>query len=85
MFCMPISIRGTVIGVVQMINKIGGDGVFTKVEHKCTQNMRFKVYFSSQEDEETMEQFVAYIGSALHHAKLYDKIRKSEQKYKVIL
>ena len=65
MFCMPISIRGTVIGVVQMINKIGGDGVFT------------------QEDEATMSQFVAYIGSALHHAKLYDKIRKSEQKCKV--
>ena len=38
-----------------------------------------------KEDEETMKQFVAYIGSALHHAKLYDKIRKSEQKYKVIL
>ena len=50
-----------------MINKIGGDGVFTK------------------EDEATMEQFVTYIGSVLHHAKLYDKIRKSEQKYKVIL
>ena len=32
-----------------------------------------------------MEQFVAYIGSALHHSKLYDKIRKSEQKCKVIL
>ena len=30
-----------------------------------------------------MEQFVAYIGIALHHAKLYDKIRKSEQKVKV--
>ena len=26
---------------------------------------------------------MAYIGSALHHAKLYDKIRKSEQKIKV--
>ena len=64
---MPISIRGTVIGVVQLINKIGGDGVFTT------------------EDEETIEQFAAYIGSALHHAKLYDKIRKSEQKFKVEL
>jgi hypothetical protein len=29
MFCMPISIRGTVIGVVQMMNKIGGDRVLT--------------------------------------------------------
>merc|ERR1711892_1177536 len=65
MFCIPINIRGAVTGVVQMVNKIGGDGVFTK------------------EDEVTMEQFVAYIGSALHHAKLYDKIRKSEQRIKV--
>ena len=31
LFCMPISIRGAVTGVVQMINKIGGEGVFTKV------------------------------------------------------
>jgi len=31
--CMPICIRGTVIGVVQMVNKQQGDGVFTKV---CT-------------------------------------------------
>ena len=28
---MPICIRGTVIGVVQMVNKQHGDGVFTKV------------------------------------------------------
>ena len=27
----------------------------------------------------------AYIGLALHHAQLYDKIRRSEQKYKVAL
>ena len=26
-----------------------------------------------------------YCGLALHHAKLYDKIRRSEQKYKVAL
>ena len=31
LFCMPISIRGAVTGVVQMINKIGGEGAFTKV------------------------------------------------------
>ena len=29
--CMPICIRGTIIGVVQMVNKQHGDGVFTKV------------------------------------------------------
>ena len=39
----------------------------------------------TQEDGELIENFVAYIGLALHHAKLYDKIRRSEQKYKVAL
>ena len=29
--CMPICIRGTVIGVVQMINKKTGEGIFTRV------------------------------------------------------
>ena len=29
--CMPICIRGTVIGVVQMVNKKGEGEVFTKV------------------------------------------------------
>ena len=64
--CMPICIRDQVIGVVQMINKIGGP-VFTN------------------EDEEAFEMFSVYCGLALHHAKLYDKIRRSEQKYKVAL
>lgn len=62
---MPIFIRGSVIGVVQMVNK--HIGVFT------------------QEDEIAFETFGVYCGLALHHAKLYDKIRKSEQKYKVAL
>ena len=35
-----------------------------------------------QEDEEAFEMFSVYCGLALHHAKLYDKIRRSEQKYK---
>ena len=34
----------------------------------------------NQEDGELIENFVAYIGLALHHAKLYDKIRKVENK-----
>ncbi|CAM1293641.1 Uncharacterised protein g792 [Pycnogonum litorale] len=34
-------------------------------------------------DEEGFSTFAVYCGLALHHAKLYDKIRKSEQKYKV--
>lgn len=63
--CMPIFIRGSVIGVVQMVNK--HEGVFTKA------------------DEDSFEMFAVYCGLALHHAKLYDKIRRSEQKYRVAL
>lgn len=63
--CMPIYIRGSIIGVVQMVNKHSG-------------------YFTN-EDEEAFETFAIYCGLALHHAKLYDKIRKSEQKYRVAL
>ncbi|KAB0792388.1 hypothetical protein PPYR_14347 [Photinus pyralis] len=63
--CMPIFIRGAVIGVVQMVNK--HSGYFTK------------------EDEEAFEMFAVYCGLALHHAKLYDKIRRSEQKHRVAL
>uniref|UniRef100_A0A914WWF4 Phosphodiesterase n=1 Tax=Plectus sambesii TaxID=2011161 RepID=A0A914WWF4_9BILA len=63
--CMPIFIRGSVIGVVQMVNKTGG--AFTKA------------------DEDAFETFAIYCGLALHHAKLYDKIRRSEQKYRVAL
>ncbi|KAK3922817.1 putative 3',5'-cyclic phosphodiesterase pde-5 [Frankliniella fusca] len=37
------------------------------------------------EDEEAFETFAVYCGLALHHAKLYDKIRRSEQKYRVAL
>lgn len=63
--CMPIFIRGSIIGVVQMINK--------------------KTGFFTKEDEEAFEMFAVYCGLALHHAKLYDKIRRSEQKYRVAL
>lgn len=63
--CMPIFIRGTVIGVVQMVNKHSG-------------------YFTI-EDQEAFEMFAVYCGLALHHAKLYDKIRRSAQKYRVAL
>ncbi|KAF7640078.1 PDEase domain-containing protein [Meloidogyne graminicola] len=63
--CMPIFIRGNIIGVVQMVNK--RNGVFTQV------------------DEEAFETFAVYCGLALHHAKLYEKIRRSEQKHKVAL
>ncbi|VDD93505.1 unnamed protein product [Enterobius vermicularis] len=63
--CMPIFIRGVVIGVVQMVNKISG---------------RF-----TEQDESAFETFAVYCGLALHHAKLYDRIKRSEQKYRVAL
>ncbi|GFQ71124.1 probable 3',5'-cyclic phosphodiesterase pde-5 [Trichonephila clavata] len=65
LLCMPIFIRGSVIGVVQMVNKSSGS--FTK------------------NDEEDFATFAIYCGLALHHAKLYDKIRRSEQKHKLAL
>ena len=40
-------------------------------------------FLTFQEDEEAFQTFSVYCGLALHHAKLYDKIRRSEQKYKV--
>lgn len=39
----------------------------------------------NSEDEEAFEMFAVYCGLALHHAKLYDKIKRSEQKYRVAL
>lgn len=63
--CMPIYIRGLLIGVVQMVNK--------------------RVGYFAKEDEEAFEMFAVYCGLALHHAKLYDKIRRSAQKYRVAL
>ena len=48
------------------------------------EDKKFYGYFllKFQEDEEAFEMFSVYCGLALHHAKLYDKIRRSEQKYK---
>uniref|UniRef100_A0A8R1XS20 Phosphodiesterase n=1 Tax=Onchocerca volvulus TaxID=6282 RepID=A0A8R1XS20_ONCVO len=63
--CMPIFIRKSVIGVVQMINK--ADGPFT------------------MHDQKSFETFAVYCGLALQHAKLYNQIRRSEQKYRVAL
>lgn len=63
--CMPIYNRGSIIGVVQMVNK--KMGCFTKI------------------DEQAFEMFAVYCGLALHHAKLYQKIRRSEQKNRVAL
>lgn len=41
--------------------------------------------FLFKDDEKAFEMFAVYCGLALHHAKLFDKIRRSEQKYKVAL
>ncbi|KAJ8979761.1 hypothetical protein NQ317_015238 [Molorchus minor] len=41
-------------------------------------------YFT-RDDEEAFAMFAVYCGLALHHAKLYDKIIKSEQRYRVAL
>lgn len=37
------------------------------------------------DDEDAFELFAVYCGLALHHAKLYDRIQLSEQKYRVAL
>ena len=39
----------------------------------------------TKEDEESFESFATYCGLALHQAKLYDRIRLSEQIYRVTL
>uniref|UniRef100_A0AC35FE77 3',5'-cyclic-nucleotide phosphodiesterase n=1 Tax=Panagrolaimus sp. PS1159 TaxID=55785 RepID=A0AC35FE77_9BILA len=39
----------------------------------------------TQVDEEAFETFAVYCGLALHHAKLYDKIRRSEIKHRVAM
>ena len=64
LYTSPIIVRGTVLAVLQLVNKEGP--------------ARF-----SREDEEVVEQFSAYLGLSLHHAKLYDKIRKNEAKTSV--
>lgn len=43
-----------------------------------------KGYFTI-EDQASFSTFAIYCGLALHHAKLYDKIRRSAQKYRVAL
>ena len=66
LYSTPLIIRGTVLAVLQFVNKEeeeeGGERIF------------------SQEDGDLVELFAAYIGLALHHAKLYDKIRKNQAK-----
>uniref|UniRef100_A0AC34QR29 PDEase domain-containing protein n=1 Tax=Panagrolaimus sp. JU765 TaxID=591449 RepID=A0AC34QR29_9BILA len=63
--CMPIYVRKSIMGVIQMVNK--RQGRFTQV------------------DEEAFETFALYCGLALHHSKLYEKIRRSETKHRVAM
>ncbi|CAH1773312.1 unnamed protein product [Owenia fusiformis] len=68
--CMPIYIRGS----QKKYNIIGVVQMVNKTHGVFTKS-----------DEESFETFAVYCGLALHHAKLYDKIRRSEQKHKVAL
>ena len=43
------------------------------------------VVLSIQVDEKAFEAFAVICGLALHHAKLYEKIKRSEQKRKIAL
>ncbi|XP_063242664.1 probable 3',5'-cyclic phosphodiesterase pde-5 isoform X2 [Bacillus rossius redtenbacheri] len=57
-----------------------GDGVIGVVQMVNKHSGKFL-----KEDEEAFEMFAVYCGLALHHAKLYDTIARSEQKYRVAL
>lgn len=76
-------IQGSVIGVVQMVNKTNGH--FTKSDEESFET--FAVYCGLGRDHLTFvprsSQRVFLL--ALHHASLYDRIRRSEQKCKVAL
>ena len=75
-------IQGNVIGVVQMVNKKNGH--FTKSDEESFET--FAVYCGLGRNALTNKE-INWIGSflALHHASLYDRIRRSEQKCKVAL
>ena len=42
------------------------------------------IYLSTQEDVEMITEFSTFISLALHHAKLYDKIRRTENSVAVV-
>ena len=54
-------------------------------EHSLRQIVKLLTFLwpVRQEDETLIDQFGTYIGLALHHAKLYDKIRKAESNVQV--
>ncbi|CAN8007045.1 unnamed protein product [Ixodes pacificus] len=75
LLCMPIFIRGRQITCGWFFCSIIG---VMQMVNKTTGTF-------NKADEEAFATFATYCGLALHHAKLYDKIRRSEQKYKVAL
>ena len=74
LLCLPITIQGATIGVLQLVNKVGGGGGGGWDGGGAS---------FTAEDEARVRSFSVYCGLALHHAKLLDKIRRSEQKLKV--
>lgn len=79
-------IQGNVIGVVQMVNKKNGH--FTKSDEESFET--FAVYCGLGKEYFFFllikKKIYFHINiSALHHASLYDRIRRSEQKCKVAL
>ncbi len=80
-------IQGNVIGVVQMVNKKNGH--FTKSDEESFET--FAVYCGLGKFKSKIRMFIWITECsnssflALHHASLYERIRRSEQKCKVAL
>ena len=70
LYSCPIKIRGVVLAVLQFVNKEG--------EEREEREEGFTI-----EDGLQVELFSSYLGLALHHVKLYEKIRKNEAKSSV--
>ncbi|XP_072178448.1 cAMP and cAMP-inhibited cGMP 3',5'-cyclic phosphodiesterase 10A-like [Diadema setosum] len=66
--CMPIISHGEVIGVVQLINKIGADGQIMSFDHT---------------DESNFRMFSTYCALALHYSKIYSSNRHCEHQLAV--
>ena len=60
----------------------GGGRIYAGRPRHISSSIDLKVH--KREAFNTLQVFASYIGLALHHAKLYDKIKKNEQKYKVV-
>eukprot|EP00057_Strongylocentrotus_purpuratus_P014304 XP_011668778.1 PREDICTED: cAMP and cAMP-inhibited cGMP 3',5'-cyclic phosphodiesterase 10A-like [Strongylocentrotus purpuratus] len=67
--CMPITSHGLIIGVVQMINKMGQDGQTTAFD---------------QTDESNFKIFAMYCALALHFSRIYRDSQQSERNLAVV-